>query len=114
MGSITLPLPYVILMAPRAGPAPAPAGIRLEDVPLNGVPRGAGAPLLELHGVSLRTPGGARTLVDALDLRVRCPGPSPACARLAVGCARDWPEGAVVHARWLLCTPGGRCAHGSK
>jgi len=45
-------------------------------VPLNGVPRGAGAPLLELHGVSLRTPGGARTLVDALDLRVRRPGRS--------------------------------------
>lgn len=46
-----------------------PGGIALVDEP----PRaGPGAPLLELAGVSLRTPGGGRGLVDGLDLRVRC------------------------------------------
>ena len=48
-----------------------PGGIELVDVPLSAVPRGVGAPLLELAGVSLRTPGGGRALVDGLDLRVR-------------------------------------------
>ena len=48
-------------------------GIKLVDEPLSEAPRGPGAPLLELAGVSLRTPGGGRGLVDGLDLRVRCP-----------------------------------------
>ena len=54
-----------------AGAEVGAGGISLVDVPLNGVPRGPRAPLLELSGVSLRTPGGGRTLVDNLDLEVR-------------------------------------------
>lgn len=54
-----------------AGAEIGAGGILLVDVPLNGVPRGPRAPLLELSGVSLRTPGGGRTLVDNLDLEVR-------------------------------------------
>ena len=54
-----------------AGAELGAGGILLVDVPLNGVPRGPRAPLLELSGVSLRTPGGGRTLVDNLDLKVR-------------------------------------------
>ncbi|KAK9830575.1 hypothetical protein WJX81_000349 [Elliptochloris bilobata] len=53
-----------------AGAWAEPSSIGLVDVPLDEVPRGLGAPLLELVGVSLRTPGGGRALVDGLDLRV--------------------------------------------